>query len=83
MPVSQTRNPIGRPRPSETVARDETIHQLLAERPRTRNELAAATGLQPSIVYLALDRLRNAGRIRQCIQDGCIVWAVNDGTPCP
>jgi hypothetical protein len=73
----------GRPRPTTTIERDENIHALLADKPRTRNNLAEETGLRPSLVYLALDRLRTAGRIRQCIQDGSIIWAIADGTPCP
>ncbi|MDJ1137939.1 helix-turn-helix domain-containing protein [Streptomyces iconiensis] len=73
----------GRPRPSETISRDDRIYTLLADGPLSRNELAAATGLEKSIVYLALARLRTAGRIRQCVRDGVIVWAHADGTPCP
>lgn len=73
----------GRPRPTTTIERDEHIHALLADKPRTRNQLAHETGLTPSLVYLALDRLRTAGRIRQCIHNGNIIWAINDGTPCP
>lgn len=73
----------GRPRPADVVARDERIYRLLTTGPRSRNRLADETGLRPSLVYLALDRLRTNGRIRQCIRDGSIVWAIADGTPCP
>lgn len=82
MPTIPTR--LGRPRPAETINRDEAIHTLLANTgPRTRNQLAKQLHLPPSIVYLALDRLRRAGRIRQCVRDGVILWAIADGTPCP
>lgn len=73
----------GRPRPPAVIARDEEIHQLLTAGPRSRNQIAEETGLEKSIAYLALDRLRRAGRIRQCLQDSVIVWTINDGTPCP
>jgi DNA-binding CsgD family transcriptional regulator len=73
----------GRPRPANTIARDEEIYALLADGPRSRNSIATQLGLEKSLVYLALDRLRHTGRIRQCIQDSAIVWAIADGTPCP
>lgn len=73
----------GRPRPANVIARDEEIYSLLTSGTRSRNQLAEETGLEKSLVYLALDRLRSAGRIRQCIQDSAIVWTVADGTPCP
>lgn len=73
----------GRPRSDATMARDEHIHQLLTDRSRSRGELAAATGLRPGLVHLALRRLLAAGRVRQCASCGTIVWSVTDGTPCP
>jgi len=73
----------GRPRPAETIERDETIHQLLTEGSRSRGQLAQETGLTTDLVALALGRLRRANRVRQCLQDGVIVWSVADGTPCP
>lgn len=84
MPLPRTthRSP-GRPRPQTTIDRDEEIYRLLAGKPSTRNQLADTLSLAPSIVYLSLDRLRRAGRIRQCIQNGTITWTAQDGTPCP
>lgn len=73
----------GRPRSPDTIARDEHIYGLLADGPRSRNQLAEQTGLEKSIVYLALDRLRQADRIRQCVRAGTIVWGHADGAPCP
>lgn len=73
----------GRPRPVETIERDDRIHALLTEEARSRGQLAQATGLTTDLVHLALGRLKRAGRVRQCLQDGVIVWSVADGTPCP
>ena len=81
--MQQTAARRGRPRPAETIERDETIHQLLTEGSRSRGQLAHETGLTADLVALALGRLRRAGRVRQCLQDGVIVWSVADGTPCP
>lgn len=79
---THTRRP-GRPRDPAVIARDEHIYRLLANGPRSRSSLADATGHSRDIVYLSLNRLHHAGRIRQCLQAGVIVWAVDDGTPCP
>lgn len=74
----------GRPRPSAVIARDEQIYELLTQGPRTRNQIAAETGLTPSLAYLAIDRLRRAGRIRPCCDDNAaIIWTIRDGAPCP
>jgi hypothetical protein len=81
--MQQTAARRGRPRPAETIERDETIHQLLTEGSRSRGQLAEQTGLTTDLVALALGRLRRADRVRQCLQDGVIVWSVADGTPCP
>lgn len=81
MPQTAARR--GRPRPAETIERDEAIHHLLAEGSRSRGQLAHETGLTTDLVALALGRLRRAARVRQCLQDGVIVWSVADGTPCP
>ncbi|MFC8423921.1 hypothetical protein ACFUN7_24100 [Streptomyces sp. NPDC057236] len=73
----------GRPRPAETIERDERIHTLLAGGARSRGQIAQETDLSTDLVHLALRRLQRDGRVRQCLQDGVIVWSVADGTPCP
>ncbi len=73
----------GRPRPAETIERDERIHQLLADGALSRGQIAQHTGLTTDLVALALGRLRRADRVRRCLRDGVIVWSVADGTPCP
>lgn len=72
----------GRPRDPNVAARDERIYQLLADGPHSRSSLAQQTGLERTTVYLSLQRLHRAGRIRQCLDHGAIVWIVK-GTPCP
>ncbi|MFF7870488.1 hypothetical protein ACFZCT_29015 [Streptomyces qaidamensis] len=73
----------GRPRPAEIIERDERIYTLLTGGPRSRGQLAQETGLTTDLVHLALGRLRRAGRIRQCLNGGVIVWSVVDGASCP
>ncbi|MFJ8049789.1 hypothetical protein [Streptomyces luteogriseus] len=72
----------GRPRPAETIERDERIYTILVSGPRSRGQLAQETDLTTDLVHLALSRLRRAGRVRQCLSGGVIVWSVADGTPC-
>ena len=83
--MQQTAPRRGRPRPPETIARDEHLYQLLAQGSRSRGQLAEQTGLTTDLVALALGRLRRAGRVERCLDEerGVIVWSVNDGTPCP
>lgn len=74
----------GRPRPTETIDRDNQIHALLAhEGALSRGQIAEETGLTTDLVRLALRRLRDGGLVRQCLRDGGVVWSVTDGTPCP
>jgi hypothetical protein len=81
--MQQTAPRRGRPRPAETIERDERIHALLTQGSLSRGQLAHETGLTTDLVALALGRLRRDGRVRQCLQGGVIVWSVIDGTPCP
>lgn len=72
----------GRPRDPAVMARDEHVYQLLAKGTRSRSALATETGHTRDTIYLSLTRLRRAGRVRQCLKNGAIVWAINDGNPC-
>lgn len=81
--MQQTAPRRGRPRPAETIERDERIYQLLAEGSMSRGQLAQEANLTTDLVALALGRLRRDGRVRQCLDGGVIVWSVADGTPCP
>lgn len=80
-----TGKPLGRPRPDETKKRDKMIYDLLKERgPLTRNALADGLGVPRTLVYLALVRLREAGRVRMCLRaDSTTVWSAETGSPCP
>lgn len=73
----------GRPRPKETIARDvNIIRQLTTGGPQTRNQIASALHLKQSLVYLALNRLRNQGSVRKCAGEGpWTIWAA--GQDCP
>jgi predicted transcriptional regulator len=81
--MQETARRPGRPRSPEVIARDEAIYRLIADGTASRSALAAATGLDRPTVALCVKRLKNAGRIRRCEKGGMIVWAVDDGTPCP
>lgn len=61
--TAQERPQRGRPRPAETIRRDETILQLLRDNPDglLRNDIAEMMGLNKSKTYLSLDRLRRRG----------------------
>lgn len=74
----------GRPRPSETMKRDEQIMELLRTGPRTRNQICKETGLTTSIVYLSLDRLRKRDQVRLCQGRAAErLWSVDVDEPCP
>lgn len=80
------RRPRGRPRPQETIERDNKIMELLRERgPLTRNALAEALDTPPVKIWLALDRLRKAGLVRTCdqAQGSGKLWSSKVGHPCP
>lgn len=61
--TEQERPQRGRPRPLETIRRDETILQLLRDNPSglMRNDIAEMMNLNKSRTYLSLDRLRRQG----------------------
>lgn len=66
----------GRPRPQDTIARDD---QVLAAVPEdgtgvTRTQLAAATQLAPNAIYLSLYRLQRDKRIERARENGAHVW---------
>lgn len=81
--MQQTARRPGRPRSPEVIARDETIYQLIADGTASRSALATATGLDRPTIALSVQRLKKAGRIRQCLDRGAIVWSIADNTPCP
>jgi predicted ArsR family transcriptional regulator len=84
MSTEQEAKPRGRPRDPACEARDDAVYALLETGgPATRNELAEKMDLRTSLVYNALDRLRNAGRVRPCLEGGGVVrWAAGGDLPC-
>lgn len=75
----------GRPRPQEAIQRDEMIlHCLQDNGPLTRNQLRDGLGLEPTIVYLSLSRLRREGKVKLCQGTaGNRVWSTDVSGPCP
>lgn len=68
----------GRPRPAETIDRDEKVFAALRDGgPKTKSQLADATGLTGNAVYLSLFRLSRDGRIERGAEgDQRHVWRV-------
>lgn len=83
--MTETRRPRGRPRPAETIARDNAILAYLKEYgPQTRNALAMALLLEKTVTYLALDRLRRDGKVKLCGPQGGpeARWTIEVDAPC-
>jgi transposase len=70
--MTEQRPQRGRPRPAETIRRDETILQLLRDHPDglERNAIAEAMNLNKSKTYLSLDRLRRQGLAEKTSPEG-------------
>lgn len=64
----------GRPRPAETIERDEKVFAALHE-PRTLAQLAESTGLEKKQVYLSLYRLKRDRRAERSRNGGAHMWA--------
>lgn len=82
----QDKRPRGRPRPAETVQRDEAILSLLRrDGAQTRNQIAEQLGVEKVKAYLSLDRLRRAGLVRTCTSaaPGSTLWSASVNKPCP
>jgi transposase len=62
----------GRPRPAETIERDRKILSLLRDNPDglARNDIAEMMGLNKSVTYLSLDRLRRDGLAKKVSPEG-------------
>jgi hypothetical protein len=70
--TAQERPVRGRPRPAETIERDQKILALLKDHPDglPRNGIAEAMGLNKSVTYLSLDRLRRQGKAQKISPEG-------------
>lgn len=65
--TAQERPARGRPRPAETIRRDETVLSLLKDHPDglRRNDIAELMSLEPIKTWLSLDRLRKLGLVEK------------------
>lgn len=60
----------GRPRPQDTIARDNQVRELLASQgPLTRVGIAEKLSITPSLAYMSLFRLSREGAVRRVIGD--------------
>lgn len=77
----------GRPRPEETIRRDERVLSLLRGQSMSRNriweKLSETETVSPSQVWLSLDRLRKEGKVKLCQGIGERVWSCRIDEPCP
>lgn len=83
---TEEKRPRGRPRPQESIDRDNAILAYLKENgPQTRNGLAMALLIDKTKTYLALDRLRRAGLVQLCGAKGGpdALWTSDVSKPCP
>ncbi len=56
----------GRPRPQNTIERDESVYRLLHTKgPLTRTQVAEELGCKPSVAYMSLFRLRRDGQVQR------------------
>jgi hypothetical protein len=56
----------GRPRPQDTIARDNAVYEtLVANGPLTRSAVAEKMSITPSLAYMSLFRLARDGRVRR------------------
>lgn len=81
----KTQRPRGRPRPQETIDRDNRILAYLKEHgATTRNDLADALKEDRSKTWLALNRLQGQGLVRLCAAKGSdMLWTAKVDAPCP
>lgn len=74
----------GRPRPQDVIARDEKAYQTLIESgPLTKPDLAEKLGITPSLTYMSLFRLAQAGRVRRVATESARshTWEAVQDTP--
>jgi predicted ArsR family transcriptional regulator len=55
----------GRPRPQDTIDRDEQVYQLLTKGALSRVEIAEKLGIEPKAAYLSLFRLKRDGYVKR------------------
>lgn len=61
----------GRPRPQDTIERDNKVHALLVEQGSlSRTQIAEKLGITTSLAYMSLFRLNKDGRVRRVTAEG-------------
>lgn len=82
-PVADEAKRRGRPRPDDTIQRDQLVLTRMREaaKPLTREEVAAAAELTKNLAYLSLWRLRKDGRVARSHEGGKHVWTVTEPAP--
>jgi len=74
--MSENKRGRGRPRPSSTLERDEEVCTFLHYNgPTGRVRLAEHFQVNQNIIYLALGRLRKAGRVTKMRDHKLHLWA--------
>jgi len=73
----------GRPRPNETVERDEKVLAAIGDKSLTRDELATALSLSPAQTYLSLHRLRANGKVERTRDGSQHRWRQLTATAAP
>lgn len=64
-----------RPRPLETIQRDEQVIDFLMDGPQTSNDVARRIDVPVSQARLALNRLKKERRVERCLgEDGTMMW---------
>lgn len=64
----------GRPRPTETVERDQKIFDALESGGLSRAAIAARTGIEANLVYLSLWRMKRDNRVEPIRHEGAQLW---------
>lgn len=73
-------------RPEHVRARDEQVLTYLQDHGMaSRNDIADSLGLSRSLTYLSLYRLREAGKVKQCVSatGKDLLWTAKTEEPCP
>jgi DNA-binding IclR family transcriptional regulator len=69
-PTDDEMTPRGRPRPQETIARDDQVLSQLSSGPKTTKQLADALGISPGKAYLCIYRLKQTGQVEKTQTEG-------------
>lgn len=71
----------GRPRPQETMTRDDEVKNLLRSGPKTTQQLAESLGVKNGIAYLCIYRLKKSGSVQkvQASEGRNPAWQLTEG----